>query len=294
MISRRLILALAVALFFLRPAAVARRQTAQSPGVDAIVARASAYVAGYVGSLASVVCEERYEQHLLRVQVVDEHGSLNARDAPVTSRVLVSDYLLVHLPGTRGWLPFRDVFSVDGTPVRDREDRLTRLFLQPGAEALHQAEQIRSESSRYNIGSAVRDTNVPTFALQFLLPEVRTRFAFRLQHPTTIDGVPVQVVAYEETARPTLITGRDGEDVQARGSLWIEATAGTVVRTRLETKSGAKTARIDVTFRRDPRLGIMVPADMQERHEMLDDRLLGVASYGNYRQFRVETNEQIK
>ena len=29
------------------------------------------------------------------------------------------------------WIPFRDVFEVDGKPVRNRGDRLTKLFLQP-------------------------------------------------------------------------------------------------------------------------------------------------------------------
>ena len=263
--------------------------------VESLIARASGYVVEYFGSLSLVVCEERYEQRLNRTAVMYSTGLRpQGIEDQVISRVLVSDYLIVQPPGMRGWMAFRDVFSVDGAPVRDREDRLTELFLRPSAGALRQAEQIRAESSRYNISSAVRDINVPTFALQFLLPEVRARFAFRLKDSEEVDGVPARVVEYEETARPTLITGERDEPVPARGSLWIDPASGAVLRTRLETKSGVKKARIDVSFTREPKLGLMVPAEMLERHTMVDETLVGTASYGNYRQFKVETTEQIK
>ena len=38
-----------------------------------------------------------------------------------------SDYLLVKAPGGERWLPFRDVFEVDGKRVREREERLPRV-----------------------------------------------------------------------------------------------------------------------------------------------------------------------
>ena len=77
-------------------------------------------------------------------------------------RELLSDFLLVKLPGRRLSIPFRDVLEVDGREVGDREARLTRLFLQPAPDALTRAREIAAESARYNIGRVVRTVNLPT------------------------------------------------------------------------------------------------------------------------------------
>ena len=267
----------------------------QDTETASLIERASEYAVNYFRSLSLVVCEETYEQRLYRPDVSYTAGlTPRGGERVVLSRVLVSDYLLVQLRGTRGWTGFRDVYSVDGSPVRDRTDRLTALFLNPGESGLRQAEQVRAESSRYNIGSAIRDINVPTFVLHFILPEIRERFTFRLKGREEVDRLPTRVVEYEETARPTLITGLNDEPVPARGSFWIDPTSGEVLRTRLDTKSGPKKARIEVSFTRDERIGFLVPNTMTERHTILEETLVGRATYGNYRQFKVETTEQIK
>ena len=111
---------------------------------------------------SNVVAEEHYEQRTSSNVLRGSHGG-----SQPTSRTLVSDFLLVKLSGQDVWLPFRDVFEVDGKPVRDRQDRLTKLFLQPAATALQQAEQIVAESARYNIGVA-RNINIPVLALTVL------------------------------------------------------------------------------------------------------------------------------
>ena len=70
-----------------------------------------------------------------------------------TETVLVSDFLLVQVPG-EGWLPFRDVFERDGKQVRDREERLAALFLKGSSRsAFEQARAIMDEGARYNIGN---------------------------------------------------------------------------------------------------------------------------------------------
>ena len=50
-------------------------------------------------------------------------------------------------------MQFRDVFEVDGEPVRDRQERLARLFLSGDLSTAKQVEEIASQSARYNIGS---------------------------------------------------------------------------------------------------------------------------------------------
>jgi len=91
-----------------------------------------------------------------------------ARDGPLAGRIvdvqreLKSDFLFVKVPSSDAWLPFRDVFAVDGRPVRDRHERLTRLFLHPSPTAMEQARQIVADSTRYDIGGIERDSISPS------------------------------------------------------------------------------------------------------------------------------------
>ena len=266
---------------------------AQAP-VPPIIPKATAYLGGYLRALSSVVSEEQYEQRLERPSQGAGDGGRLTRTVEVQQRQLTSDVLLVQLPGIRGWYEFRDVYRVDGTTVRDRNDRLMKLFVEPHGDRLAQADQISDESSRYNIGSGVRDTNTPTFALQFLLPAVVGRLSFSLQGMESVDGVNTQIVAYNEVARPTMIRGDRDSDVPVTGQLWIDPETGTVIKTRLETKSGLVQTRIDVTYRWEAKLGLRVPALMEERREAAGEVLQGRANYSNFRRFTVETSEQIK
>jgi hypothetical protein len=119
MLCRRTSLCIvALALCTPAPAAI----TAQSSAaLDVVLPRLFAYVERFDREFGSMVVEERYEQTLRRVAGTGVPGG-------ETRRVLRSDFLLVNVPG-QGWMPFRDVFEADGRRIRDREDRLTALFL---------------------------------------------------------------------------------------------------------------------------------------------------------------------
>jgi len=270
-----------------------RPPAAQPASVDlpTVLARASAYVASYVKSLSSVVSEERYAQNLSRR---GERTVVGATADVSVKRTLVSDYLLVATGRTSDWLPFRDVYSVDGVPIRDRSDRLLKLFVEAPADAYLQALRIRDESSRHNIGSGFRDTNVPTFALQLLSDELRNRFAFTLKGRERQDGVDTVVVHFVETASPTAIAGAGGEDVPAKGRFWIDPADGRILRTRLETRPSGWTNTIEVVFRLEPALGLLVPGEMVEQRNGGTETLDGRAVYTNFRRFQVDTSFQIK
>jgi hypothetical protein len=211
-----------------------------------------------------------------------------------TTRTLRSDYLLVRFPETRGWVPFRDVYEVDGHAVRDREDRLMALLVDAHPDRRKQAERIREESARFNLGPGTYDINVPTFALQFLLPDVAPRFRFHEAATARLDGVETVVLEYREEAHPTIIRGAADEDVPASGRVWVVPGDGRVVRTRLETRSGGKRTTIDVRYDHDARLDAFVPVEMREQHEAGGDSLDCRASYTNYRRFAVNTVEQVR
>ena len=116
-----------------------------------MLARVGDYVARYERELSSIVAEEHYVQ--------DGDPS----DRPfLTHLEIKSDLFLVRAAGTEGYVPYRDVFEVDGQPVRDRGERLLKLFQDPSDANTRQAGQIMEESARYNLGSRIkRNINVP-------------------------------------------------------------------------------------------------------------------------------------
>src|SRR4051794_15194683 len=85
---------------------------------DVVVSRASAYLARYEAALSALVAEEEYTQKL----AVRSIGP--AVVGAGQTRRLISDFMLVKLTSDEPWTPFRDVISVDGKPVRDRDARL--------------------------------------------------------------------------------------------------------------------------------------------------------------------------
>jgi hypothetical protein len=128
-------------------AGAARPLGAQTPDLDTLLDKASDYVAEYERTFVGVVAEETYRQ-----QVRGGRAGTDLRgfpvEAPAQRRDLKSDVLLVRAPAGDRWMQFRDVVEVDGKPVRDRDERLTKLFLQPSADAWRQEADIAAASSR--------------------------------------------------------------------------------------------------------------------------------------------------
>jgi hypothetical protein len=114
------------------PAAQTPSAPAGAPG-SGLIERVTTYVRDYEQRFSALVAEERYVQLLeARATQGGIGGSLSqanpgggmsaSRDGRVR-RVLKSDYLIARLD-EGGWMPFRDVYEVDGSRVADRNDRL--------------------------------------------------------------------------------------------------------------------------------------------------------------------------
>jgi VWFA-related protein len=266
------------------------------PDVEAVVARASRYVTAYETTFSGLVAEEHYQQRLSKWK---SRGTVTARELTErgewsleSKRELRSDYLLVKAPELAGWMPFRDVFEVDGEKVRERDQRLQRLFLEAPNSAWDRANDILNESARYNIGYT-RNTNLPTLALMFLHPANRDRFVFSKAGESTVDGMAVWQVDYRERARPTLVRNVD-TDLPAEGRFWIDPAEGRVLRTALRLKAQASSVDILVLYRQSDKLGeIFVPAEMRETATTAEAKLECVAQYTNFRRFQVTTDVQI-
>jgi hypothetical protein len=88
-----------------------RVRAEQATDVEPLLRLAGGYVARYERSLSAVVAQEDYQQFLMTPQMAGRVGALNRKTRA---------YLLVYDAGPLGWLSFRDVFEVDGRPVRAR------------------------------------------------------------------------------------------------------------------------------------------------------------------------------
>ncbi len=268
---------------------VAPLSAAQPPPLSALLERASTYVAGFVEQFSSVVADEHYVQ--------DERGRDNLDPVvvggfDVRQHVeLESDFLFVRVDDDSRWLTFRDVYRVDGRTVRDREERLTRLFMTPSTDAFVQAREISRDGYRYNLGSRNRTVANPMLALGFLQPDYRDRFEFSVAGIDRASGSDTWILNFHERVRPTILRSADGRDVSTTGKFWIDGATGRVKQTELDTNVGD---RILTIFGQDPQLQIDVPLEMRDITWFNRQPITGKATYSKFRRFTISTDEKFK
>ena len=267
----------------------AARSPADEPSLKDVLRRMAAYVERYGEKASIVVATERYTQDVNSSRV---GGSGH--------RVLVSDFAIVKVEGIRGWMGFRDVVEVDGRKVENRQERLVQSLMSASA-SYDEARRISDESARFNIGSVLRNFNVPTTALFFFKADNLVRFKFTRKHA---GADATWEIAFRETERPTLIRTPEGRSVPMEGSVWVNPADGTVMRTRIRMSDfgspGGATARgsaeVDVTYQRVAAVDMWLPATMAETYDGTRfsawDRITGRADYSDYRQF--QTSVRIK
>jgi len=283
--------------------------TTPAVDVDELMPRVATYIQGYAERMSLVIGVERYSQWLQRDDFTNP-GSGVSRAMP---RHLVAEFALVRVGND--WDGFRNVYEVDGKAVADAKDRMAKLFTEKPASAVEQGRKIAAESSRYNMGAMQRNFNVPTVALFFLSAANQGRFRFTKDKADQVGGVRVWKVKYEETRRPTIIRTSSGKDMPVKGEAWIDPVDGRVLKTHMQIDSempvaptpGAggrgtstpervkTTASITVTYTLEPKLGILVPAEMLETYEAPmrsaftgDDNMTKVncrATYSDFKRF---------
>lgn len=273
---------------------------AQAPTLDVVLARAAKYVDNYEKKLQGLVAEETYSQNALGTQF-DGRGSL-----PRTTREgrqLKSDLLLVKLGDEDTWLQFRDVFEVDRKPVRDRDERLYKLFVESGdkANARRMAKAIQEESARYNIGPVVRTINIPMIGLLFFETGVQPRVKFSQRDAGNVrrfaevaDAGNVWLLEFQESGPGTMVKGRNNLDIPSHGRIWLDSSNGRILQTEMITEDTELRATINVTYRSAPGLDFLVPGEMRENYTVRrsNARIDGRATYSRFRQFTVTTDEK--
>ena len=241
--------------------------------LQALLSRVVGYVAGYRQQYSGIVADEDYTQR-----------------TPTEQVRLRSDFLLVKTEADEGWVSFRDVYDVNGAPVRDRDDRLKKLFLEPSVDSARQLQQIKEESARYNLGGDVtRNVNVPLFPLLFLDSGNVPRFQFRLDGRRDARGF--RTIYFEERQRPTIV-----KDMRASGSFLVDETSGAVVQTKTVFADALnQSAELIVQYTQDSKMGVWVPSAMNELYRGSTGNMLltGTAVYSQFRRFQVTTDETI-
>jgi hypothetical protein len=266
---------------------------ARSTSLPELLTRAGTYVLDYHRRLQAIVAEEHYVQRSSGPLPAGAGTSaVQSAGADDEERTLRSDFMLLRgVAGEDAWFAFRDVFEMDGQPVSSQRGRLEEWLADSRSSFMHRARALALEQARYNIGPVVRTINVPTLALKFLMPDNRQRFRFRRTGATSVDGMDVSVVSFEERRRPTMIRTPEGKDIVSRGILWIETATGRVVRTELRTgerKRGQVDAAIAVTYAFVPRLELLLPTSMEERYVAGGTEIVCTATYSNFRRFETD------
>lgn len=269
--------------------------SAQTPATADVLSHAAQYTARFVETFSNLVATERYIQD---VKPANTALRLRWKPVPGSHRELRSDFLLLNVGGPLEWRPYRDVYQVDGKPVRDRDDRLARLFAEPAATRGEQAARIAHESARHNIGLATRTANTPVLSLLFLQAHIQDRFEFQVvQRNAGADKRDV-IVEYREELRPTLVramrTNEDDDDLPASGRFTLDPVTGRVSHATLVLSGFRMRTELATTYRDDARFGIAVPVEMRETIELDRAYVTGTATYDNFRRFEVKTDATTK
>lgn len=247
----------------------------------AAVAAAAKYVENYLKEFSMIVCEEHQVQTM-----VHPNGKAGK------TRRIVSDLALLKIGYS--WMPqvYRDVISVDGKPVRNRDDRLKKLFLEGSKTAAQQASAIAQESGRYNLG--VNRMGISPLLPLLLLDSHRIgRFNFSLSGRT---------LTFDERLSPGdpgfTDGGRTGNATQ-HGSLVLDPDTGVIETARLISKTvdGQEGLSFVVRYVTDPNLKMLLPSTMTERYldpaRPKDDHLETTSTFSSFRRFQVIVDGKI-
>ncbi|MEO7135255.1 MAG: hypothetical protein ABI024_13660 [Vicinamibacterales bacterium] len=261
-------------------------------GFATVLSSAVRYTMNYEQRFLLLAADELYQQELLRPP---NPGSNLSRSnpgggmqggGPIATQTIKSDFLLVQLGGEgEGWMPFRDAYEVKGRTLRQRDDRLLKLFTTNDKNRFEKGAKFSTATHKFNLGNVARTVNIPTLAMMFLHPRVNERFEFTDGGEENVSGRMLRKALYKEVARPTLIKTTRGRDLALTGVLWIDPFTGTVVKSELNAADPSVRCQVAVTFRRDEALDLWVPEKMEEyynAYSSLDD-ILATATYTNVR-----------
>ena len=251
---------------------------AQDNDQTAVLTRAKRYVAQFEKDLSAVVAEQDDRQRIIRAD-----GTIKQE------RTIVSDILLVRVGNSPRI--FRDVISVDGKPVTDRDERVRKLFL---ARSMNESEldrirKIAKEGSRFDIASR------GGFDMLLLPLRILGPLADRFMFETADDGLRFTEVTSPAIYQSRSLSGTQ-RDMFLHGALTLDAQ-GRLLASSVSATSADVEFTLDTRYAEDAATKLLLPVEtrqsLHQPHWPKTDRSEIVRTYSNFRRFQVTTDEQI-
>jgi len=268
------------------------QQPQNSHELISVLQRATEYVTQYEAELGNLIGNEEYVQNAAWLAPT---GRGNPMVAKRLQRRVSSDFLIIQVGPE--WAALRKANRVDGSKVKETEPAFEDAFDNSPEANQKRLLAMKAESTRYNIGDIIRDTNLPTVALKVLRESEVSRFVFERAGSSKIEGIQAWVVRFREQASPTLVIGGKGEFLYSNGTLWIEPETGRVLRTEFIVENryapARVKARIVVTYSEGKNIKLLLPSLMDEHYESEFNTVDCKAYYSNFRPFEVEVKFDI-
>src|SRR3989442_4274976 len=144
-------------------AVVASSQPQSSHELISVLQRATEYVTQYEAELGNLIGNEEYVQNAAWLAPT---GRGNRMVAKRLQRRVSSDFLIIQVGPE--WAAFRKANRVDGSKVKETEPAFEDAFENSPEANQKRLLAMKAESTRYNIGDIIRDTNLPTLELKVL------------------------------------------------------------------------------------------------------------------------------
>lgn len=244
-----------------------------------VVERVRDYIERFEREVSALVAEEHYIQRLeTRIGPSATHAT----------RSLRSDYVLVKPADNLAWIGYRDVFDVDGTPVRERDSRIVDILTSTAPDSHERAAAFAFQGARFNLGP-VRTVNVPTMPMQLMSRRHAGRVVMRAGRIDRRAGRAT--VTFFEPNPPTIVRTPDGDDVATRGEVVVRISDGAILGATLRFRFGRRAtreeARLTVEYGDVAGIPVPVPLRMIEQHPRVAGvSASGEATYANYRRFQ--------
>ena len=237
---------------------------AQSPSIQDLVTAAAAYSSIYAARMSGVTLDEE----LLLTEVIP-----NSRNVP---QRLASD--LVFVLAGEGLVTLRDPYSVDRSAIRERVPRIARVLADPTPESWKRAQEYSREHAVYLRANVVLWYSDPALVFRCLDDRHRSRLTFKLEGRKRLNGVETYGLGFKEAIHP------DGQTVldtagkpRVSGRFWVEAPSGRIHRTEFWPQAEKDTARVEVLYAPDEKLGLLLP---REAGHTFDTREYGFSVLG--------------
>ena len=177
-----------------------------------------------------------------------------------------SDLILLNVGGEM--LGMRDVYAVDTKPVRPKEPRIALLLAEPTHVKWQTAQQYSREHAVYLRSNVVLWFSDPVLVMQCLKTKHRARLTFKLEGSKKMNGAQVYGLGFKETDKnlSASILQMPGDPV-ASGRFWVEPVTGRIHQTEFWPESSTDSARVQVQYAPDEKLGVLLPRSASHTFE---------------------------